>query len=300
MNELMSSLFNLEPLYVLWQFDGPAYLVTVLVIFIIAKLLYDLFTPYKLNEQLTDVDNKAVAVSFSGYLVGIGIVLYGVITSPVAGGEEIASSTDLYKDLFDTVIWSAIGILLLNVARIVNDSVLLNKFDNVKELVEDKNVGTGAVEWGSYIGSALIIQSVIYGESAGFWNDVIATVFYFALGQFGFIIFGWLYQKFSRFDLHAEIEKDNISAGVAYGASLTAIAILLSGYIMRYDSLIGFVVWFILSVFFLVVSRYIVDKFIIPGSLLDEEISKDQNWGAALIEGGMAIVIALLLVPAFL
>ncbi len=300
MNELMSSLFNLEPLYVLWQFDGPAYLVTVLIVFIIAKLLYDLFTPYKLNEQLTDVDNKAVAVSFAGYLVGIGIVLHGVITSPVAGNEVIASSTDLYKDLFDTVIWSAIGILLLNVARIVNDNVLLNKFDNVKELVEDKNIGTGAVEWGSYIGSALIIESVIFGESGGFWNDVIATVFYFALGQFGFIIFGWLYQKLSRFDLHAEIEKDNISAGVAYGSSLVAIAILLSGYIMRYDSLLGFVIWFVLSVFFLVVSRYIVDKFIIPGSLLDEEISKDQNWGAALIEGGMAIVLALLLVPAFL
>jgi uncharacterized membrane protein YjfL (UPF0719 family) len=300
MNDLMSSIFNLEPLYVLWQFDGPAYLVTVLIILVLAKLLYDLFTPFNLNKQLTEVDNKAVAVSFSGYLMGIGIVLWGVISSAPAGGEEIVSQSDLYRDLFDTVIWSIVGIVLLNIARIVNDGVLLNKFDNVKELIEDKNIGTGAVEWGSYVGSALIIRAAIYGESVGFWSDVAATVFYFALGQFGFIIFGWIYQKISRFDLHAEIEKDNIAAGLAFGASLTAISILLSGYIIRYDSFIGFIFWFILSLFFLTVSRYIVDKLILPGSLLDEEISQDQNWGAALVEGGVAIILATLLVPAFL
>lgn len=298
MNELMSSVFDPEPLFVLWQFDGPAYLVTVLIVLVLAKLLYDLFTPYNLNRQMTEVDNKAVAVSFSGYMLGIGIVLLGVITSPAAG--EIATQSDLYKDLFNTVIWSLIGILLMNVARIVNDSILLNQFENVKELVEDKNIGTGAVEWGTYVGSALIIRAAIYGESTGFWNDIASTIFYFALGQFAFVIFGWLYQKTSRFDLHGEIEKDNISAGVAFGLTLTAIAILLSGYIMRYDSFIGFVVWFVLSAFFLTVSRYIVDKLILPGALLDEEISQDQNWGAALVEGGVAVALALLMVPAFL
>ena len=81
---------------------------------------------------------------------------------------------------------------------------------------------------------------------------------------------------------------------------MIAIAILLSGFIIRYDSLLGFVAWFIASLFFLTISRYLVDKILLPGSLLDEEISGDQNWGAALVEGGVAIVLALMLVPAFL
>jgi hypothetical protein len=50
----------------------------------------------------------------------------------------------------------------------------------------------------------------------------------------------------------------------------------------------------------LLASRYIVDKLMLPGALLDEEISIDQNWGAALLEGSIAVGIALLMVPAFL
>ena len=100
--------------------------------------------------------------------------------------------------------------------------------------------------------------------------------------------------------MHEEIEKDNISAGVAFGLSLVAISILLSGYIISYNSLVGFAVWFVMGLFVLMVSRYIVDKMMLPGHLLDEEISKDQNWGAALVEGTVAVGIALLMVPAFL
>ncbi len=299
MNEIFQALMDTEALQVFMHFDGPAYLFAVLVILVLAKLLYDLFTPFSLNEQLTQADNKAVAVSFSGYLFAIGIVVYGVFTS-VPGDWFALTRRELLLDLLDLVIWSAIGIVLLNIARLVNDKILLSKFRNVKELVDDRNIGTGAVEWGSYIGSAFIIRAALFGEDISFLHGVISTVIYFFIGQLGFIIFGWLYKKISRFDLHAEIERDNVSAGVAFGAGLVAISLLLSGFIVRYDSLIGFVVWFVLSLFFLIVSRYIVDKFILPGSLLDEEISQDQNWGAALIEGSVAIILALLMVQAFL
>ena len=299
MNEILINLFDLQPLKDLWQFDGPAYLFTVLIVFIVAKLIYDLLTPFKLNKQLTEADNKAVAVSFSGYLMAVAIIIFGIMSTEPAASEEFSKS-DFYKDLLATVIWSIIGILLLNIARIINDKLLLRKFDNTKELVTDKNVGTGAVLWGSYVGSALIIRSAIMGEDSGFVNGIITTLIYFIIGQLGFIVFAWIYQKISRYDLHAEIERDNVAAGVAFGLTLTAIAILLSGYIARYDSLPGFLAWFVISLFFIVVSRYIVDKFILPGALLDDEISHDQNWGAALIEGGVAIGLALLLVPVFL
>ncbi len=299
MNEIFDALLDTEALQVFLHFDGPAYLFAVLVILVLAKLLYDLFTPFSLNKQLTDADNKAVAVSFGGYLFAIGIVVYGVFTS-VPGEWFVTSRRELLFDLLDLVLWSAIGIVLLNVARVINDRILLRKFQNIKELVQDKNIGTGAVEWGSYIGSAFIIKAALFGEDISFLHGLVSTLIYFFIGQLGFIIFGWLYQMISRYDLHAEIERDNISAGVAFGAGLVAISLLLSGFIVRYDSLPGFLVWLVLSLFFLIVSRYIVDKFILPGSLLDEEISQDQNWGAAFVEGSVAIILALLMVQAFL
>ena len=296
MSELFKGLIDIKPLYDFLHPEGVAYILIIFVIFLAAKFIYDLFTPYKINHQLIDEDNKAVAVSFAGYMLAVGIIILGVFSTEAV----IEVRSDFYKDLLDTVIWGVIGILLLQVARIVNDKLLLRKFDNVKELITDKNIGTGAVEWGSYIGSALIIYAALIGEDESFIHGLVSTIIYFIIGQIGFLIFAWVYQKISRYDLHEEIERDNISAGVAFGLSLAAIAILLSGYIAKYDSLPGFLVWFVLSLFFLVISRYIVDKVLLPGSLLDEEISRDQNWGAALVEGGVAIGLAFLLVPAFL
>lgn len=299
MNEILSALLDTEALDVFAHLDGPAYLITILIVLALAKLLFDLFSPYKLNRQLTELDNKAIAVSFTGYMFAVGIVIFGVFTSvPDAG--YVLTRKELLFDLLDVIIWSAYGIVLLNLARVINDKILLRKFNNIKELVEDKNVGTGVVELGSYIGSALIIRAALYGEDTSFVAGVVSTFIYFVIGQLGFIVFAWIYQLISRFDLHAEIERDNVSAGLAFGATMIAIAILLSGFIMRYDSVLGFLAWFVASLFFLIVSRYIVDKIILPGALLDEEISQDQNWGAALVEGGIAIVLALMLVPAFL
>jgi uncharacterized membrane protein YjfL (UPF0719 family) len=296
MSDLFSGFFDTGVIYDFLHAEGAAYLVTIFVILIAAKYIYDFFTPFKINQQLTEEDNKAVALSFAGYLLGVGIVVLGVFsTSAVINGPS-----DFYRDLLDTVIWGIIGILLLQIARVINDKLLLSKFNNVKELITDKNIGTGAVEFGSYVGAALIIYACLLGEDQSFAHGVVSTLIYFVMGQIGFIIYGWIYQAISRYDLHAEIEKDNISAGVAFGLNLIAIAILLSGYIKLYDSVLGFLVWLIVSLFILAVSRYLVDKILLPGALLDEEISRDQNWGAALVEGCVAIGLSLILVPTFL
>ena len=299
MEEIIAALLDTSALQIFTHLDGLAYMVVILIVFVLAKLAYDLFTPYKLSEQLTTKDNKAAAVSFAGYMFAVGIVVLGVYTSEPDAGFA-ASRADLVRDILSVLIWSVIGILLLNTARFINDKLLFGKFNNVKEIITDRNIGTGAIELGSFIGSALIIRAALYGEDVGFISGIVSTLIYFIVGQLGFLIFSWLYQLISRYDLHAEIEKDNVSAGAAFGASMIAIAILLSGFIMRYDSLLGFVAWFVASLFFLVVSRYIVDKLLLLGALLDEEISEDQNWGAALVEGGVAIILAMLLVPVFL
>ena len=289
--DMLNRLFDIEDAYELYHPEAIIYLFVILVIFYVGKKVYDVLTPYNLNEQLIEVDNKAVALSFAGYMFGLGIILWGVLS-----GE---TTKDFYLDLLDMVIWGVIGIVLLQISRVVNDKILLSRFDNIKELVEDRNIGTGAVEAGTSIGTALLIMAAISGEDTSFLAGLVSTLIFFFCGQVGFILFGKLYQGITRFDLHAEIEKDNASAGVAFGITLVAIGLLLSDFIVKSDSLVGFAVWFVLSAFLLVINRYLVDKIILPGQLLDEEISKDQNWGAALVEGGMAVMIAFLMNAAF-
>ena len=135
---------------------------------------------------------------------------------------------------------------------------------------------------------------MLSGSGAGFFSDLIGTFFYFFVAQAAFLIFGRLYQKVSEFDLHEEIERDNAAAGVAFGLNMVAIGLLMADYLAAYNSIFGLIVWLPISFFFLLVGRYLADRFLLPGSKLDEEISRDRNWGAALIEGGLAIIIALL------
>lgn len=300
MGHQFSLWFGTEAVWNLLNPQATVYLLLMIFIFYVGKVVNDKFISYDLNEQLTTVDNKAVALSFSGYIFALGIILWGVLSADSSIVPSGDPRKDLFKDLGNTALWGAIGIGLLQLARFINEKILLYQFDNQKELVEDRNVGTGAVQCGAYIGSALMIRAVLMGsEYAGFLVAFIATLVYFFIGQAAFIAFSKMYQAVSRFDLHGEIEKDNAAAGVAFGMTLTAVGVLLSGYIIKYDSLIGLAVWFVIGAFLLLTCRYLVDKVILPGSLLDEEVSVDQNWGAAMVEGSAAISLAFLLNAAF-
>ena len=296
-DNLWAKMFDIEQAFEVVDPQSALYLVTMILVFYVGKKVHDWVTPYNLDEQLTDIDNKAVALSFGGYFLGVGIILSGVLMGDSMITPSNNPKRDLYLDLLNTLTWSAVGIVLLQIARWVNDKCLLRKFDNVKELVTDRNIGTGVVEFGSLVGSALIVRAALTGdEEVGFLVALGLAFLYLIVGQFAFILFGFLYQVVSRFDLHKEIENDNISAGVSFGLSLIAIGILISGYVVKFDSLIGLAVWFMIGAFSLIACRYLVDKCILPGNLLDEEISIDHNWGAALIEGCVAIGVALLCV----
>ncbi len=299
MNELVSNALDVSEVWELFDPHSLIYLVTMLGIFVLGKWIYDLLTPYKLTEQLIETDNRAIAVSFAGYLLGLGIILEGVVSQESSNLATGSARRDLLLDVGDTMLWGVIGIALLQLARWINDRWLLSSFSNTKELVEDQNVGTGAVEFGSFVGSALIIRVLLMGEGAGILTSIVETVAYFLAAQVIFVLFGKVYQLATRYDVHHEIEQDNAAAGVSLGLSLIAVSVLVSSYLSRYDSLLGLALWFVMGTMLLLACRYLIDKFLLPGQLLDDAVGTDRNWGAALIEGGSAIAVAALIGASF-
>lgn len=273
------------------HFEGLAYFFVVFIVLWFGKLINDLFTSYSIDNELTGRDNKALAVSYVGYLMAQGIIVLEILQGPEA--------SSLLIDLGLIVLWSLIGILLLNLSRYINDKVIFGKFSNRKEIIDDQNIGMGAIQFGSYIGTAFILQAIIAGESEGLLSDLCGTAIFFMVGQLGFLVFSIIYQKITAYDLHDEIEKDNIAAGVSFGATLVAIGILMSHSIMITNSIPAFFVWFVNGMVLIIISRFIVDKIILPRHRLDDEIRIDRNWGAALIEGGSAIILALLINASF-
>lgn len=290
MNTLIAPFLSFTGLTPFGYFPNFLLILLILLLTWIGKKMFDLFTRFSLEHQLVKADNKAITTAFVGYLGGVVIVLEGVL-------EGIYTS--VWIELIEVGIWGLVGILLLNLAGKMNDRFILRQLSNRTELEENQNIGVGVVVAGSYIGSAMIIRSIIMGEPLGWVYEISLTLFYFLLGQFAFFLFSLLHQKVVRYNFHQEIKEGNIAAGISFAVNLAAIGILLAIPIRMSYSLILFAAWFILGSAIMAFFRFVMDRMIIPSEKLDEEIHVDRNWGIALLEGCYSIAAVVILQAVF-
>ena len=276
---------------------GLLTLVVVLVAVWIGKLVRDLLTRYKINEELTDKNNTAVGVALMGYYVGLAIAIAGVLVG--SGGESLGF------DLLTVAIYSVIAIILLNISALVNDKLILYKFDNQKELVEDRNSGTGTTMAGSYLATGLIVNAAVSGEVSGKrWEGLVACLVFFALGQIVLMLAGLWYQLITKYDVHKVIGEDNnAAAGIGFGAFLFAI-----GYVVRAAmtgqseswgiDLVSFALYVVIALILLTIGRLITDKVFLPKAKISDEIGSQGNVAAAAIAAAIYVTIAVLIVSA--
>jgi uncharacterized membrane protein YjfL (UPF0719 family) len=271
-----------------------AYVACGLAALLVAKVVQDVLTPYKINEHLTEHDNPALGITLAGYLAGVVIIFLGAVVGPDLDGE--LTFTELATDIGGDLLYVLGGVLALNVGRVVIDRLVLRGFSTAREIVEHGNVGTAAVEAGAYVATALVVAGAVYGEGGG---PLTACVF-FALGQLVLVVFGSFYQWLTRYDVHAEIEKGNVAAGIAMGLGMVAIGIVLFGatahdFVGWQENLLEFGQFSVLGGLLLAVLRRVTDVVLLPGTTLAHEIARDQNNNAAWIEGvvnvGMAAIV---------
>ena len=270
---------------------GVAYVVLGVILLLVAKLIMDVLTPFKIDEHLTDKDNPALGLAMVGYFAGVMIVFLGAVIGPDL--ESDLSFAELLAVIGVDVLYALGGILALNVGRWSVDKLVLPQFSTVKEIIEDRNVGTGAVEFGCYIATALVIAGAIQGQGGG----PLSAVVFFVLGQLVLVVFAKLYQLATRYDIHEQIEQDNVAAGVALGLSMVAIGIIvLKGAAGDFVSWTENLTWFgidaVLGFVVLLGLRKVTDALFLPGTTISHEIAVDRNLNAAWIEGVVAIGIA--------
>ena len=205
---------------------GLAYVALGVALLVVAKLVRDLVTPYKLDEELTTKDNPALGLSLAGYFLGVVIIFLGAAIGPEP--DEAPSWTELLFTFGIVGAYALGGIALLNIGVVILDRLVLSSFSIQKEIIEDRNLGTGAVVFGTYIATALVVAGSVYGQGVGpWWMGPVSTIVFFVLGQLALVLFGMLYRWITTYDLHGEIERDNVAAGVAFGLSIIAIGIVL-------------------------------------------------------------------------
>ena len=277
--------------------SGLPILGIVLVAVWIGKLVRDVLTRYRIDEELTDKNNAAVGLALAGYYIGLAIAISGVVTGP--------ESDTLGADLISVGVYSLIAIVLLNISALINDKLILYKFNNQDELVNDKNSGTGATMAGSYLATGLIVNAAVSGEVAGGWvKGLIACLVFFALGQVVLVLAGLWYQLITKYDIHKVIGEDNnVAAGVGFGGFLFAM-----GYVLRAAmtgesvswsvDLISFALYVAIALILLTIGRLITDKIFLPKAKISDEIGGQGNIAAASIAAAIYIAIAVLIVSA--
>ena len=191
-------------------------------IIVIAKIVQELITPYKIGEQLTHKDNVALALSISGYYLGVIAVYIGALFQPfgssVIADGNLGFTTDYWQGVLEVFIYALVGIAVLNISRIVVDKVVLYQFSTEDEIIHDHNVGTGVVEFAVYVALGLIIAGSIAGEGGGPENSFA----FFGLGLATLILYTLFYELTTPFKIHDEIENNNVAVGVALAANLIA------------------------------------------------------------------------------
>jgi uncharacterized membrane protein YjfL (UPF0719 family) len=174
--------------------------------------------------------------------------------------------------------------------------VVFSKFDNEREIVEDRNAGMGAVEAGNYVAVGLITAGAMSGE-----GGLVPGLVYWFAGLVALIVAGLLYDKMTSYDLHDEIEKDNVAVGVAFAGVLIGFGniIRLAGegdFVSWNQSLTEFGYYTVVGLFLLPLVRLFADKVLLPGARLSDELVKDQpNLGAGVLEAVSYVAASMLI-----
>ncbi len=269
--------------YIVYLINTFAYLANAFVLFLIGKISYQLFHPkIQVKNELVEKDNFAFAIAHTGYFIGILLAIGSAIIGPSHG---------LYNDLFDITTYGLLAIILLNISTIITDKILLSKFSVRKEIIEDKNEGTGAIEGANAIASGLVLMGAVTGENETGMNGYVSALLFWAIGQVAVILIAWMYNLITKYNVHEEIEKDNVAVGIGFSGAILAIANLV-----RYALAGDFESWTVtftdvgfeigLGLILLPVVRFLTDKILLPGQKLTDEVVNQEkpNIGAGLIE----------------
>lgn len=274
-------------------FTSLIYLIVSCSMLIFSKWLFMRFAKYDMYEEIKK-GNVTGIIPYLGFLLGVCAIQIGAFVGP--------SNTLFRYEILSYIMYSLMGSGLMIFSGFVVEKAILHKFNNVDEIVRDRNIGTAAVHFGMYLASGLIISACVTGETIvahGRCYGVISTLVYYVMGMIFLILFAKLYDMLTPYSLLGEIEADNVAVGVAFGGNLIAIGLILMratiGDIGTWQQ--GLILYFIdLSAIILLLPsvRFLLDRLIVKEINITKEI-KNNNVAAGLGEAVVLVAFALLI-----
>ena len=269
------------------------YIVISCLMLIFGKWLFTKCIKYDMYGEIKK-GNVTAVIPYCGFLFGNVAVLIGAFVGD--------SSLSFKADLLYYVIYALMGIVLMLFSGFIVEKAILHKFDNVAEIVRDRNIGTAAVHFGIYVASGLIISACVTGETLATHGKIyglVSSIVYYVLGMIFLILFSKIYDKLTPYSLLGEIEEDNVAVGVSFAGNIIAIGLILMratiGDVGTWQH--GLMLYFIdltAIVLLLPSIAFILDRLVVKAINIKKEI-KDNNIAAGLGEAFVIIGFALLI-----
>lgn len=264
--------------HITWQ--SAVYLFICIFLLVLGKTVYQMLNrDINVDDELVEKDNFAFSLAHVGYYAAILITMGGIM---VGDGHN-----DFLHDVALTLIYGVVSIALLNLSAYLNDQFILSKFKVKKEIIEDRNAGTGIIEAGNYIAVGFIIYGALMVQADEPW---IAFIYYW-IGQVFLIAGVSIYSIMTPYNVHDEIEKDNVAAGVGYAGALIALGNLIAfGLATTHESWVEGLIYMGMDVLagliLIPFLRIVTDKVLLPKRNLTDEIVNQEkpNVGAAVVE----------------
>jgi uncharacterized membrane protein YjfL (UPF0719 family) len=267
-------------------------------VLILAKLALGVLSPYSTDQEMTSRDNPAFGLAVAGYFAGTAIIYLSAAGSAPLPLDDGAMAA--FTAMGGNLAWALAGIVALNASRWLMDRSMVTHVRNDREIIANRNLAAGALECGAYIASAAILAGAIRQPGGTPWTA--AAIF--LLGQGALILTGHLYQRWAGFDVIAEVRSGNLAVGVGFAMTLVALSLVMLKAIggeftnwtvslsfFAFDSVAGLILLLFL--------RWLVGVALLPGARLAQELVRDRNVNAGLIEGVFAVGIAAMILYLF-
>lgn len=237
-----------------------------------------------LNEQ----DNPAMSISLCGFLFGSIIAFTGSVS---------VSGVSFLRHLNDVAKYSIIILLLQMAAVAIAEKFLFLGLEMKREIAEKRNVAVAVPLAAISIATGLIIVGAFSVPK----NGVLLSLIWFVIGQAALLAIAKLYQvHITPYNDMAEIQQQNLAAGFALSGVLVAVGYIISHAIEGeftswWTDIVGVMTYIVVSLAILALMRVFTDKVILPKVNINDEIVKDKNIGAGLIEGTVYVLSAMLI-----
>lgn len=224
-------------------------------------------------NELLYRDNPALGLRYALFAIATVLAVLGIFDH--AQGD---SGAWLFSQ------HAILAVLLIYLSRFLNDWLILYRFDNNREVVQEKNLAVALVEGATYLASAYIIA----GAFDDWENARLLAIIWFLIGQLLLIGLAVLYRAVDR-SIDAALDEQNLAAGISLASFLLAGGMVCGAVISGpshgwRDDLLAVGVYIATWMLVMALAHIASDILSFRSTRLRDEVMEQRNIGAALFK----------------